>query len=98
MDPQLTEIYVRTLIPVLILVVLVWLKQWQTLLGFSILSASYGLFILTAYDVGYMTGTLPPGPEIHISTRGTVAYAFLRAIFILLLAIFAWLQKEGRHY
>ena len=55
MNPQ-TEILVRTLIPVLFLVVLVYLKQWQILLGISILAASTGFFFLHAYIVGDTRG------------------------------------------
>lgn len=38
---------------------------------------------------------LSPGPETHISMFGMAESAFLKAIFILILAIFAWLQKEA---
>jgi hypothetical protein len=97
MNPQ-TEILVRTLLPVLFLVVLVCLKQWQILLGISILAASTGFFFLHVYIEGDTMGTLSPGLETHIAMMGMAESAFLKAIFILLLAIFAWLQKEYRHY
>jgi len=97
MNPQ-TEILVRTLLLVLFLVVLVCLKQWQILLGISILAASTGFFFLHAYIVGDTMDTLSPGLETHIAMMGMAESAFLKAIFILLLAIFAWMQKEYRHY
>jgi hypothetical protein len=106
MDPQLSVILAQTVIPIFILVILAWKKQWQLLLGISILAASTGFFAQNAYLVGDTMGTLsgcsPPYTETgeirclqtHISMLEGVAISFLKAIFILILAIFAWLQRE----
>ena len=56
------------------------------------------VFFLHAYIVGDTMDTLSPGLETHIAMMGMAESAFLKAIFILLLAIFAWMQKEYRHY
>jgi len=48
--------------------------------------------------VGDTMDTLSPGLETRIAMMGMAESAFLKAIFILLLAIFAWMQKEYRHY
>jgi len=111
MNPQLTVVLVQTLIPVFILVILVWKKQWQILLGISILAASNGFYALNAYMVGDTMGTLSgcssPYTETaairclqtHISMLEGAVISFLKATYILILAIFAWLQKEvGKKY
>ena len=98
-------ILVQTLIPIIILVILVWKKQWQILLGLSILAASTGFLAQNAYIVGESMGTLTgcssytEAGEImclqtHISMLEVVVISFLKAIFVLFLAVFAWLQKE----
>ena len=104
---SVTIILVQTLIPIIILVILVWKKQWQILLGISILAASSGFFAQNAYMVGDTMGTLSGCSsytetgeirclQTHISMLELVVISFLKAIFILILAIFAWLQKEDR--
>lgn len=111
MNPQLTVVLVQTLIPIFLLVILVWKKQWQILLGISILAASNGFFALNAYTVGDTMGTLSGCSssytetaaigclQTHIKMLGGAVISFLKATFILILAIFAWLQKEaGKKY
>ena len=95
MNPQLTVVLVQTLISISVLVMLMWKRQWQILLGISILAASTGFFGLNAYLVGDTMGTVSPGLKTHISMFGMAESAFLKAIFILILTIFAWLQKEA---
>ena len=94
MNPQLTVVLVQTLISISILVMLMWKKQWQILLGISILAASTGFFGLNAYIVGDTMGTLSPGLETHISMFGMAESAFLKAIFISILTIFACYKKK----
>ncbi|CAD6495104.1 MAG: hypothetical protein EMLJLAPB_01196 [Candidatus Argoarchaeum ethanivorans] len=100
-------ILVQTLIPIVILVILVWKKQWQILLGISILAASNGFFAQNTYLIGDTMGTLSGCSsytemgeirclQTHISMLELVVISFLKAIFILILAIFAWLQKGDR--
>ena len=106
MDPQLPVVLAQTVIPIFILVILVWKKQWQLLLGISILAASSGFFALNLYILGDTSGTVPwcssytetaviRCMQTHITMLELTAIAFLKAIFILILAIFAWLQKEA---
>jgi hypothetical protein len=103
-----TELMVlaQTLIPIFILVILVWKKQWQLLLAISILAASSGFFALNAFLMGDTMGTLSGCSsytetgeirclQTHISMLEGAVISFLKAIFILILAIFAWLQREA---
>jgi hypothetical protein len=96
----------QTLIPIFILVILVWKKQWQLLLAISILAASSGFFALNAFLMGDTMGTLSGCSsytetggirclQTHISMLEGAVISFLKAIFILILAIFAWLQREA---
>ena len=107
MNTELMVLLVQTLIPIFILVILVWKKQWQLLLAISILAASSGFFALNAYLMGDTMGTLSGCSssyteiaeirclQTHISVLEGEVISFLKAIFILMLAIFAWLQKEA---
>jgi hypothetical protein len=84
---------VQVLILVFILVLLVWTKNWQILLGLAILTAGTGFFAVTLYIETDLR--LLPGSQIDNNVLVMVVIALLKAIFLLLLAIFAWLQKNS---
>lgn len=93
MDFELIRIILTTLIPILILVILVWAENWKILLAISILIASSGFFGMNSYMTLSGVGTLPESSLYGILELTIVN--FLRAIFVLLLAIFTWLRKES---
>jgi hypothetical protein len=106
MNTELMVLLAQTVIPIFILVILVWKKQWQLLLAISILAASSGFFAQNTYLLGDARGTLSGCSsytetgeirclQTHISMLELVTISFLKAIFILILAIFAWLQREA---
>ena len=93
MYSEILQIILTTLIPVSILVFLVWTGNWKILLAISILVVSYGFFTLNTFMT--LDGA---GLQFESSSASMLALAivnFLRAIFILLLAIFTWLRKES---
>ena len=91
MEYELTQIIVKTLIPMAILVTLLLTGHWQILLAISILVVSNGFIGMNTFMA--LDGTLPES-----SLYGTLELSianFLKAIFVLLLAIFTWLRKES---
>lgn len=93
MDFELIRITLTTLIPILILVILVWAENWKILLAISILIASSGFFGMNSYMALSGVGILPESSLYGILELTIVN--FLRAIFVLLLAIFTWLRKKS---
>lgn len=106
-EVQALMLIVQTLILIIILAILVWKKKWQWLLFISFLAASSGYLALNIYLAGDIMGTTLAGcssytetgaircMQSHISMLELVVISFLKAIFVLILAIFAWLQSEA---
>lgn len=73
-----------SLIGILILVILIWKKQWQVLLGISLLCASTGFLYLNSY---FMRNIYSFYTVDILEVTLIVVSSFLKAIFILLLTI-----------
>jgi len=93
MYSEILQIILTSLIPVSILVILVWAGNWKILLAISIFVVSIGFFGLNTYMTLDSAGLLSDGSSASILLHAIGN--FLRAIFILLLAIFTWLRKES---
>ena len=91
MEYELTQIIVKTLIPMAILVTLLLTGHWQILLAISILVVSNGFIGMNTFMA--LDGTLPESSLYGILELSIAN--FLKAIFVLLLAIFTWLRKES---
>lgn len=93
MEYELIQTIIKTLIPMVILISLLLAGYWQILLGISILIVSSGFFGMNTFMELDAAGTLSES-----SLYGTLELSianFLKAIFVLLLAIFTWLRKES---
>ena len=91
MDFEFIEIILKSLIPILILVILVWTGNWKIILAISFLIASNGFFGMNSYMTLSST-------ETESSLYGILELSianFLKAVFVLLLAILTWLRKES---
>lgn len=93
MEYELIQMILRTLIPMVILVFLVLAGYWQILLALSILTVSNGFIGINTFMALDAVGTLPES-SLYGILELTIAN-FLKAIFVLLLAIFTWLRKEA---
>ncbi len=90
---MLTKMIFGTLLPILLIILFMWTGNWKMLLVVSIFIALIGFSGRNLFMVLDAAGATPES-SLH-SVLGLAIVDFLRAIFVLLLAIFTWLRKES---
>jgi len=91
-DLEFLQVILRTLMATSILVFLVWTENWKLLLALSIVFVSFGFFGLNT--IMELETIVIISEEASVNILLVTIGNFLKAIFVLLLAIFTWLRKE----
>ncbi len=93
MEYELTQMILGILLPALLIIIFMWTGNWKMLLAVSFFIALLGFSGRNLFIVLDAAGESPES-SLH-SVLGLAMVDFLRAIFVLLLAIFTWLRKES---